>query len=193
LRQANRLRILFELIIMPGQVHSVIVWQLACNNFNCLFLPQKSHHGVADALCFPSLLLEYLQLALPLLDAENAQFPATTIDADNGTLSPRALFSGDATMDHTPTQLLIDCLIKRGTAAGSPVEILRTAASAPALLCKRLLHSNILLQLKTEEPQIEPRDAVFLLPMMMMTLCIRYKAQLAAADRTSVTPHILLA
>jgi hypothetical protein len=56
-----------------------------------------------------------------------------------------------------------------------------------------LLHSNILLQLKTEEPQIEPRDAVFLLPMMMMTLCIRYKAQLAAADRTSVTPHILLA
>jgi hypothetical protein len=38
--------------------------------------------------------------------------------------------------------------------------MLRTAASAPALICRRLLHRNVLLQLKTET-----RDAVFLLPM----------------------------
>ena len=36
LRQANRLRVLFKLIIMSGQVHSATVWQLVSNNFNRL-------------------------------------------------------------------------------------------------------------------------------------------------------------
>ena len=45
LRQTNRLRILFELIIVSGQVHSVTVRQLVRNNFNCLL--SKNHIPVS--------------------------------------------------------------------------------------------------------------------------------------------------
>ena len=46
---------------------------------------QKSHRGVDDVLCFPSLLSKYQQFALVLLDVGNAQFPATTINAGSDT------------------------------------------------------------------------------------------------------------
>ena len=102
----------------------------------------------------------YLQFALLLPGAENARFPATTIDADSGTLSPHASFSGDALMVHTPTQLPIDCLTKLDIAQENPIGMPGTIASAPALLCRRLLHRNILLRLKTKLP-----GAMFRLPM----------------------------
>ena len=59
-----------------------------------------------------------------------------------------------------PQQLQIDYLTKLGTAGENPVGTLRTAASAPGPLCRRLLPRNIQLQLMTG-----PLGAMFLLPM----------------------------
>ena len=49
--------------------------------------PKITSLGADDALCFPSLLLKYLQFVLVSLYVENAQFPATTIGVDNDTSS----------------------------------------------------------------------------------------------------------
>jgi hypothetical protein len=74
----------------------------------------------------------------------------TTIAVGSDTSSPHASFAGGATTAHVPKQLQIGYLAKLGTAAENPAETLRTTASAPVPLNRRLLLRNIQPQLMKE-------------------------------------------
>ena len=124
LRQANRLRILFELIsaLAPGQIQPATIRQLASNNFNRLL--SKNHISVSTMRFLPPK-KSFVKISAICTSVawcfETAQLPVAIADVDNDTSSPHASFSDDAMTVHAPTQLLIDYLTKLGTAPENPV------------------------------------------------------------------------